>query len=103
MDSYSSNRAVDDMARAKEREVMPYEGPGIYRHYKGGCYRVLGVGRMEKTHEKVVIYHSYNLDYELPRMAEGVDFVCRPLDAEDGEDAFNDKLASGENRFVKVS
>lgn len=82
---------------------MPYDGPGIYLHHKGGFYRVIGVGKLEKTHEKVVIYHSYNLDHDLPRMAEGVDFVCRPLDAEDGEDAFNVQADNGQHRFVKIS
>jgi hypothetical protein len=82
---------------------MPYDGPGIYLHHKGGFYRVIGVGKMEKTHETVVIYHSYNLDYDLPRMASGIDFVCRPLDAEDGEDAFNVPANNGQHRFVKVA
>lgn len=82
---------------------MPYDGPGVYLHYKGGFYRVLGVGRMEATHEKVVIYHSYNIDHDLPRVSEGVDFVCCSLDADDGEDAFNEQTLDGRHRFVKVS
>lgn len=82
---------------------MPYEGPGIYVHYKGGFYRVLGVGQMESTQEKVVIYHSYNINFDLPRMSEGVDFICRPLDPEDGEDAFNCRTEDGRHRFVKVT
>ena len=82
---------------------MPYEGPGIYVHYKGDFYRVLGVGIMEKTHEKVVIYHSYSIDHDLPRMAQGVDFICRPLDSEDGQDAFNDRTDDGRHRFVKIA
>ena len=28
---------------------MPYSGPGIYRHYKGGLYEVLGLGLKEDT------------------------------------------------------
>lgn len=30
--------------------------PGIYRHYKGGMYELIGIGRHESTLEKVVIY-----------------------------------------------
>lgn len=37
---------------------MPYQGPGIYQHYKGGLYEVAGLGFPEenKTAE------SFNLD-----------------------------------------
>lgn len=30
--------------------------PGIYRHYKGKEYKVIGVGRHSETLEEVVIY-----------------------------------------------
>jgi hypothetical protein len=33
-----------------------YEGPGIYRHYKGGEYDVLMLALTEDTHETVVVY-----------------------------------------------
>lgn len=29
---------------------------GIYRHYKGNEYRILGVGRHTETHEDLVVY-----------------------------------------------
>lgn len=32
--------------------------PGIYRHYKGGLYEVIGVGRIEADNQEVVIYKS---------------------------------------------
>lgn len=32
--------------------------PGIYRHYKGGEYEVIGVGKNEATLEDVVIYKA---------------------------------------------
>ncbi len=32
--------------------------PGIYEHYKGGRYRVIGVGVYESTEESVVIYEA---------------------------------------------
>lgn len=32
--------------------------PGVYRHYKGGTYRVLGVARNTETGEETVVYES---------------------------------------------
>ncbi|MDU4252870.1 DUF1653 domain-containing protein [Pseudomonas sp.] len=32
--------------------------PGLYRHYKGQQYRVLGVARHSETEEEVVIYQA---------------------------------------------
>ncbi len=32
--------------------------PGLYRHYKGGNYEVLGVGRNEATLDEIVVYRS---------------------------------------------
>ncbi len=32
--------------------------PGIYEHYKGGRYEVIGVGIFETTEEPVVIYKA---------------------------------------------
>ncbi len=31
--------------------------PGLYRHYKGKNYRVLGTARHSETEEPLVIYH----------------------------------------------
>ena len=73
-----------------------YDGPGIYKHYKGGYYRVLGVAKHESNCDKVVIYHSYSVEHDLGRWMEGVDFVARPLDEADGDNAFNlDVIAPG--------
>jgi hypothetical protein len=32
--------------------------PGLYRHYKGGEYRVLGVARHSETLEPLVVYQA---------------------------------------------
>lgn len=71
-------------------EHSNYDGPGIYLHYKGGHYRVLGIAQPEADGPLVVVYHSYSIYNEMARHAVGVDFVTRPLHSADGEDAFND-------------
>lgn len=32
--------------------------PGLYRHYKGGEYRVLGIARHSETLEPMVVYQA---------------------------------------------
>ena len=39
--------------------------PGIYRHYKGQYYEVLGVARHSETEESLVIYRALYGDYGL--------------------------------------
>lgn len=43
---------------------------GIYEHYKGHRYEVLGVGRHSETHEEMVIYRALYGSH---------DFWVRPL------------------------
>ena len=43
---------------------------GIYEHYKGNRYEVLGVGRHSETHEEMVIYRALYGNH---------DFWIRPL------------------------
>ena len=45
---------------------------GIYRHYKGGEYEVVAVGRLEATLEEVVIYKSL---YEVKEFPAGTIWV----------------------------
>ncbi len=38
--------------------------PGMYRHYKGGMFRVLTVAKHEETEEEFVVYHVQSLGFE---------------------------------------
>jgi len=49
---------------------------GVYRHYKGGLYRVHSYGFLEATMTPVVIYESIEQNADLP---SGTYFV-RPLE-----------------------
>ncbi|WP_041706446.1 DUF1653 domain-containing protein [Pseudomonas fulva] len=39
--------------------------PGLYRHYKGPDYRVLGVAKHSETEEEVVVYQALYGEYGL--------------------------------------
>lgn len=39
--------------------------PGLYRHYKGRDYEVLGVARHSETEEELVVYRCLYGDYGL--------------------------------------
>jgi hypothetical protein len=39
--------------------------PGLYQHYRGNYYRVLGMARHEETLEALVIYQQLYGDYGL--------------------------------------
>ena len=39
--------------------------PGIYRHYKGASYEVLGVAHHSETEEPLVVYRALYGDYGL--------------------------------------
>lgn len=49
--------------------MMPLE-PGIYEHFKGNRYEVIGVGRHSETEEEFVYYRKLYDDYS---------FWVRPL------------------------
>lgn len=86
-----------------------YEGPGMYRHYKGGHYLVLGLAVHESEGTDFVVYVSMDPAHQGDRMTVGRTFVARPLerhdiDAEDLDGrAFNEPVEHLRPRFKKVA
>jgi Protein of unknown function (DUF1653) len=80
---------------------MAYEGPGIYQHYKGGHYYVMGIAEHESEGKMLVIYRSYSVEHDLGRARAEIDFVARPLDSRDGADAFNEVVHSASGWIMR--
>lgn len=89
---------------------MSYDGPGVYRHYKGPLYDVLDVAEHESTGQRFVIYKSRSLTHNAERLARGAGLIARPLTIEDclaqsAQNPFNAPLTVGGEpieRFEKV-
>lgn len=81
---------------------MSYQGPGSYRHYKGGTYNVVGIGEHETTLAQFVIYWSDSEEHSAQRAARGADFILRPLNPTDGPDAWNEHV-DGKPRFEPIA
>ncbi len=59
------------MAQGDPLDPLPTIAVGLYRHYKGNRYEVIGVARHSETHEALVVYR--------PLYGEGALWV-RPYD-----------------------
>ena len=57
-----------------EFDDLPKIETGLYRHYKGNMYRVLGVGRHTEAHEYYVVYSPAEPKEGVP------EFWLRPFD-----------------------
>ncbi len=72
---------------------------GIYKHYKGGYYLVLGIAEHTETNERVVVYVSLSgIDMSGPRMR------VRPLNGPEGweDDVWNDERKVSIPRFEYI-
>jgi len=50
------------MMRKRKKMSLPR---GIYQHYKGNLYQVMGVARHSETEEKMVVYQTLYDAYDL--------------------------------------
>jgi hypothetical protein len=75
-------------------KMTPVVQAGIWRHFRGGLYQVLGVGQHTETNELVVIYVALS-GPDLP----GPRIRVRPLDGH--PDSFLSKH-DGEPRFTFI-
>ncbi|OHV07760.1 DUF1653 domain-containing protein [Kushneria phosphatilytica] len=58
--------------------------PGVYRHYKGALYEVLGTARHSETEEQLVVYRALYGEYglwvrPLSMFMESVDIDGEPV------------------------
>ena len=51
--------------------------PGIYKHYKGKLYEVIGIGRHTETLEEIVIYRALHGTYDL--WVRPLKMFCEPV------------------------
>lgn len=63
--------------------------PGLYQHYKGGLYEVLGTGRHSESLEELVFYRALNDSKEFGEKA----FWGRPI-------AMFEEVIEIENRII---
>lgn len=59
---------------------------GIYQHFRGAFYQVLGIARIEKSNKKIVVYQALYGDFELK--AENLDSFTENVE----KDIMNDKV-----------
>ena len=74
--------------------------PGLYRHYKGPEYRVLGVARHSETEQQMVVYQALYGDYGL--WVRPLEMFCESVEV-DGETVPRFALIRGENMVFTPS
>lgn len=71
------DRLIEGQNSSKHNADRPHLIPlGLYRHYKGKDYEVLGVARHSESHEMLVVYKAL---YDSPEFGENTVWT-RPLD-----------------------
>lgn len=95
------------MPHAANYQQLPlnnYEGPGLYRHYKGGEYEVLGLSIDESTLSSVEVVYRPVDHSDLGKIAgwesDSVELWRRPLDDFNELVMLNHNLAV--RRFEKI-
>jgi hypothetical protein len=73
--------------------TSPYPVPGIYHHYKGNRYEVLGVAHHSESEEALVVYRALYGEYglwvrPLAMFTETVEVQGEPVPRFDLEKAF---------------
>lgn len=63
---------------------------GLYQHYKGGLYEVVGIGKHSESLEELVVYRKYHAPGQLG------DFWVRPVGM------WSEEVKPGVSRFRKV-
>lgn len=69
---------------------------GIYQHYKGGFYQVLGVAQHTETGEEMVVYVSLDATLPGPRMR------VRPLHGENGFETTISEETHGTIKLIRT-
>lgn len=72
-----------EAARPIMRFMQNYEGPGIYEHYKGGTYVVVGKVRLEWNEGEGVAYMTTDPEHREEQFYKDFMFTIRPLDFDD--------------------
>lgn len=69
---------------------------GIYRHYKGPLYQVIGIGEHTETKERVVVYVSLTAGMPGPRIRvrpkDGPEGFCTQVPDEKNKGFFIDRF-----------
>jgi hypothetical protein len=64
------------MSTTESNQGESYQGPGRYRHFKGGEYWVYGLTQHTETQEMLVLYQP---DYDVPGRTPPRPLCARPL------------------------